>query len=49
VPGVIDEVTGPDAEGSMSVSLVVADSAATALARHAAAGLVVLVVTERLG
>jgi hypothetical protein len=49
VPGVIDEVTGPDAEGSMSVSLVVADSAATAVARQAAAGLVVLVVTERLG
>jgi hypothetical protein len=49
VPGVVDEVTGPDAEGSMSVSLLVDDSTATTVARQAAAGLVVLVVTERLG
>ncbi|MEU9018647.1 SAF domain-containing protein [Actinomadura sp. NPDC048394] len=47
VPAVVDEVNGPDAEGAMTVSLVVADSDSSTVAREAAAGLVVLVVTER--
>ncbi|MWA02756.1 hypothetical protein F8568_020730 [Actinomadura sp. LD22] len=47
VPAVVDEVNGPDTEGAMTVSLVVADLDSSTLAREAAAGLVVLVVTER--
>lgn len=47
VPAVVNEVNGPDAEGAMTVSLVVADSDSSTVAREAAAGLVVLVVTER--
>lgn len=49
VSAVVDEVNGPDAEGSMTVSLLVADSDSSTVARQAAAGLVVLVVTERQG
>lgn len=47
VAGVVDQVEGPDAEGAMAVSLLVADSDGSMVARQAAAGLVVLVVTER--
>lgn len=49
VPAVVDEVNGPDAEGAMTVSLLVADSDSSTVAREAAAGRVVLVVTERQG
>ncbi|GAA1834796.1 SAF domain-containing protein [Actinomadura chokoriensis] len=49
VPAVVDEVDGPDAEGAMTVSLLVADSDSSTVAREAAAGRVVLVVTERRG
>ena len=47
VAGVVDQVEGPDAEGARTVSLLVADSESGLVARQAAAGLVVLVVTER--
>lgn len=49
VQAVVDQVSAPDSEGAVPVSLRVADSDATTLARAAAAGLVTLVVTERLG
>ncbi|WP_165978131.1 SAF domain-containing protein [Actinomadura darangshiensis] len=49
VAAVVDEVIGPDAEGAMTVSLVVPDADSSAVARQAAAGMVVLVVTERRG
>ncbi|MFA1549914.1 SAF domain-containing protein [Actinomadura chokoriensis] len=49
VAAVVDEVSGPDAEGAMTVSLIVPDADSSAVARQAAAGLVVLVVTERRG
>lgn len=49
VAGVVDQVEGPDAEGAMTVSLLVADADSSTVARQAAAGLVVLVVTERRG
>ncbi|TMR25834.1 hypothetical protein ETD96_42280 [Actinomadura geliboluensis] len=47
VSGVVDQVEGPDAEGAMTVALLVADADSSRVARQAAAGLVVLVVTER--
>ncbi|WP_329521849.1 SAF domain-containing protein [Spirillospora sp. NBC_01491] len=49
VPAVVDQVTGPDTEGTMTISLLMADSASSMAARQAAAGSVVLVVTERRG
>ncbi|MWA04603.1 hypothetical protein F8568_030345 [Actinomadura sp. LD22] len=49
VPAVVDQVDGPDEQGAMSVSLQVNDSDSSAVARQAAAGLVVLVVTGRNG
>lgn len=49
VSGVVDQVEGPDAEGAMTVALLVADADSSRVARQAAAGLVVLVVTERRG
>jgi hypothetical protein len=49
VQAVVDDVNGPDAEGAMTVSLLLADSDSSTVAREAAAGLVVLVVTERRG
>ncbi|MEU5993866.1 SAF domain-containing protein [Spirillospora sp. NPDC047418] len=49
VAAVVDEVDGPDAEGAMTVSLIVPDGDSSAVARQAAAGMVVLVVTERRG
>ncbi|MUN35372.1 SAF domain-containing protein [Actinomadura litoris] len=49
VAGVIDDVAEPDAEGTVTASLLVADSESSTVARQAAAGLVVLVVTERQG
>ncbi|WP_242614359.1 SAF domain-containing protein [Actinomadura roseirufa] len=47
VAAVVDQVEGPDSEGSMTVSLLVADSESSAVAQQAAVGLVVLVVIER--
>lgn len=49
VPAVVDQVSAPDSEGTVPVSLLVADADAGTVARQAAAGLVVLVVTEKLG
>lgn len=49
VAAVVDGVDGPDAEGAMTVSLIVPDADSSAVARQAAAGMVVLVVTERRG
>ncbi|MGI5206236.1 SAF domain-containing protein [Spirillospora sp. CA-108201] len=49
VSGVVDQVEGPDAEGAMTVALLVADADSSRVARQAAAGLVVLVVTEMRG
>ncbi|WP_433229251.1 SAF domain-containing protein [Actinomadura formosensis] len=49
VTGVVDQVERPDAEGAVAVSLLVADSDSSTVARQAAAGSVVLVVTERRG
>jgi hypothetical protein len=46
---VVDQVEGPDAEGALTVALLVADADSSRVARQAAAGLVVLVVTERRG
>ncbi|MEV3923479.1 SAF domain-containing protein [Actinomadura coerulea] len=48
-PGVVDQVEGPDTEGATTVSLLVAESDSSTVARQAAADLVVLVVTERRG
>lgn len=47
VVAVVDEVDGPDAEGAMTVSLLVSDADSSVVARQAAAEMVVLVVTER--
>ncbi|GAA4242400.1 hypothetical protein GCM10022254_75270 [Actinomadura meridiana] len=49
VAAVVDGVDGPDAEGAMTVSLMVPDADSSAVARQAAAGMVVLVVTARRG
>ncbi|MFA1550746.1 SAF domain-containing protein [Actinomadura chokoriensis] len=49
VTGVIEQVESPDTEGAVTVSLLVADSDSSTVARQAAAGSVVLVVTERRG
>jgi len=49
VPAVVDQVGEPDTEGTVSVSLQVADAHSSAVARQAAAGLVALVVTARRG
>ncbi|WP_171064087.1 SAF domain-containing protein [Actinomadura soli] len=49
VAAVVDEVDGPDAEGAMTASLIVPDADSSVVARQAAAGMVVLVVTERRG
>lgn len=49
VDAVVDQVQGPDAEGAMTVSLLVADADGSVVARQAAAGQVVLVVIERRG
>ncbi|WP_345365481.1 SAF domain-containing protein [Actinoallomurus liliacearum] len=49
VAGVVDAVGGPDADGAVTVSLLVADGDASAVARLAAAGRVALVVTSQVG
>ncbi|MCO5999772.1 SAF domain-containing protein [Actinoallomurus rhizosphaericola] len=49
VAGAVDAVGGPDADGAVTVSLLVADGDASAVARLAAAGRVALVVTSRAG
>lgn len=49
VPAVVDAVGGPDADGSMTVSLLVADADSSNVARDAAAGRIALVVTAREG
>ncbi|WP_396452180.1 SAF domain-containing protein [Actinomadura sp.] len=49
VAGVVDQVEGPDTEGTVTVSLMVTESDSSTVAQQAAAGLVVLVVTERRG
>ncbi|WP_171064446.1 SAF domain-containing protein [Actinomadura soli] len=49
VVAVVDQVQGPDAEGAMTVSLLMAEADSSLVARQAAAGQVVLVVTERRG
>ncbi len=47
VEAVVDQVKEPDAEGSVTVSLLVTDSQSSTVARQAATGTIVLVVTER--
>lgn len=49
VPAVIDETGGPDADGAVTVSLLVADADASAVAREATAGRLALVITSRGG
>ncbi|MWA06491.1 hypothetical protein F8568_040320 [Actinomadura sp. LD22] len=49
VQAVVEEVGAANAEGTVPVQLLVADSDAMTVARKAADGLVVLIVTERLG
>jgi hypothetical protein len=49
VAAVVDAVGAPDADGAVTVSLLVADGDASAVARLAAAGRVALVVTSRVG
>lgn len=49
VPAIVDAVGDPDTEGTVTVSLLVADGDASAVARLAAAGQVALVVTSRAG
>lgn len=49
VPAVVDAVGGPDADGSMTVSVLVADADSSAVAREAAAGRIAVVVTAREG
>jgi hypothetical protein len=49
VAATVDAIGGPDADGAMSVSVLVADADSSMLAREAAAGRVVLVVTTREG
>ncbi|SEG26332.1 SAF domain-containing protein [Thermomonospora echinospora] len=49
VPAVVDQVGEPDTEGTVSVSLLVADAHSSTVARQAAAELVALVVTARRG
>lgn len=49
VEAVVDQVSAPDAQGTVTASLLVADADSSTVARRAAAGLVVLVVTERRG
>ncbi|WP_242909690.1 SAF domain-containing protein [Actinomadura terrae] len=49
VAAVVDEVIGPDAEGATTVSLMVPNADSSTVARQAAAGLIVLVVTGRQG
>ncbi|MBO2465991.1 SAF domain-containing protein [Actinomadura violacea] len=49
VAAVVDEAEGPDSEGATTVSLMVPDADSSTVARQAAAGMVALVVTERLG
>ncbi|WP_395108086.1 SAF domain-containing protein [Actinomadura sp. SCN-SB] len=45
----VDQVGGPDADGVMTVSLLVADADSSAVARQAATGQIALVVTARGG
>ena len=49
VPATVDAVTGPDADGAMTVGLLVADAEADQVARLAAAGRGALVVVSRAG
>ena len=49
VAAIVDAVGGPDADGATTVSVLVADTDSSALARQAAAGRVALVVTTREG
>ncbi|WP_460344236.1 SAF domain-containing protein [Actinoallomurus acanthiterrae] len=49
VAAVVDAVGSPDADGSVTVSLLVADGDSSSVARLAAAGRVALVVTSRVG
>ncbi len=49
MPAVVDAVGGPDAEGSVTVSLLVADADSSMVAREAAAGRLALVVIARAG
>jgi SAF domain len=47
VRAAVDAVGGPDADGTMTVSLLVADAEANTVAREAAAGQIALVITAR--
>ncbi|MBD2896198.1 hypothetical protein amrb99_51420 [Actinomadura sp. RB99] len=47
VAAVVDQVDGPDTEGATTVSLMVPEADSSTVARQAAAGMVVLVATER--
>lgn len=47
VPATVDQVAGPDADGLRSVSLIVAQGDAAALARQASTGRIAVIVTAR--
>ncbi|TYB43869.1 hypothetical protein [Actinomadura chibensis] len=49
VPAVVDQVSEPDADGLVTVSLLTSETDSSAVAREAAAEQVVLVVSERRG
>lgn len=47
VPAAVDAVGGPDTDGTMAVSLLVADTDANTVAREASSGQIALVITAR--
>jgi hypothetical protein len=47
VPAIVDQVAGPDVEGFRSISLIVAQADAAAVARQASTGRVAVIVTAR--
>jgi hypothetical protein len=49
VAATVDQVGGPDTDGSMTVSLLVADADSSLVAREASTGRIALVVTARAG
>ena len=49
VAATVDQVGGPDADGSMTVSLLVTDADSSLVAREASTGRIALVVTTRAG
>jgi hypothetical protein len=49
VSATVDQVAGPDADGVMTVSLLVSDAAGDVVARQASTGRIALVITTRAG